>query len=213
MHALQCAHLSPPQTLPRTRSIQLNLVPRLGNSSRRGYLFTIEGVGAVDACNVYRARWLNSIDVRRLLFSCYIQGIVFEKTLNYFNKLGVTEHTYKRYQGLSYVWQCKTMQDNAMEGFCETTHWNVIVQLVKCQTLHAGLVPCVSSWRGRRRGLGVRGRVVACLAVPVTALPQPRPASRGPVQAGVHPKCNLMTSSGTRRESQAFPAICPSEAC
>ena len=65
-------------------------------------------MGAVDACNVYRARWLNSIDVRRLLFSSYIPGIVIEKTLNYFNKLGVTEHTYKRYQGLSYVWprQC-----------------------------------------------------------------------------------------------------------
>ena len=76
----------------------MNLVPRLGNSSRRGYLFTIEGVGAVDACNVYRARWLNSIDVRRLLFSSYIPGLVIEKTLNYFNKLGVTEHTYKRYQ-------------------------------------------------------------------------------------------------------------------
>ena len=84
--------------------------PKIGQlfEAGRGYLFTIEGVGAVDACNVDRARWLNSIDVRRLLFSCYIQGIVFEKTLNYFNKLGVTEHTYKRYQGLSYVWprQC-----------------------------------------------------------------------------------------------------------
>ena len=128
MHALQCAHLSQPQTLPRTRSIQLNLVPRLGNSSRRGYLFTIEGggrgVGAVDACNVYRARWLNSIDVRRLLFSSYIPGIVIEKTLNYFNKLGVTDHTYKRYQGLSYVWPRQCI---AMEGFCEKTYWNVIV--------------------------------------------------------------------------------------
>ena len=165
-------------------------------------------MGVVDACNVYRARWLNSIDVRRLLFSSYIPGIVIG---NYFNQLGVTEHNYKRYQGLSYVW---TRQSIAMEGFCETTYWNVIVQQqVKWQTLHAGLVPCVSSWRGRRRGLGVRGRLVACLPVPVTALPRPRPASRGPVQAAVHPKCNLMTSSRTRRESQAFPAICPSEAC
>ena len=100
--------------------------------------------------------------------------------------------------------------DNAVEGFCETTYWNVIVQQVKWQILHAGLAPCVSSWRGGRRGLGVRGRVVACLPVPVTGLPRPRPAGRGPVQAAVHPKCNLMTSSRTGRESQAYPAICPS---
>ena len=103
--------------------------------------------------------------------------------------------------------------DNALEGFCETTYWNVIVPQVKCQTLHAGLVPCVSSWRGRRRGLGVRGRVVACLPVPVTALPQPRPASRGPAQASwcrapqVQPHDELANENVKAKRSKPFARV------